>query len=374
MIMSAREQLKIDIVLKVLTGEFTREQGSSILEISDRTLRRYLDAYKTKGILFCKHGNYGNEPPNKTNLALKNQIISCVKEKYFDFNMLHSLEMLGKENLYVNRETFREWCHENNLVKHKKRRRTSKARYLRTRMEKTGILIQMDGSPHRWFDYKPSCLIAAIDDANSEFIHGEFFPSEDTISCMKVIQRIIEINGLFGILYVDRAGIFGGPKRTKFSQMKRALNELGIQIIFAQSPEAKGRIERLFNTTQDRLIPEMRFKDIRGYSNANNYLREVYIPEHNSKFKVQPRSLISGFKPVPLGVDLKEIFCLKERRRILNDHTFSWKGNFYALKSPTKFSIKGYYIEMRIYQDLTYKAFFAGKEIEITKVQIQRAA
>lgn len=372
--MSAREQIKLDVIVKVYTREFTREQGCSILEVSDRSMRRYLEAYKTKGILFCKHGNYGKEPLNKTNRTLKTQIINSVKNKYFDFNMLHSLEMLKKENLHINRETFRNWCHENNLVKHKKRRRTSKARYLRTRMEKTGILLQMDGSPHRWFDYKPSCLIAAIDDANSEFIHGEFFASEDTISCMKVIQRIIEIKGLFGILYVDKAGIFGGHKRTKFSQMKRALNELGIQIIFAHSPEAKGRIERLFNTAQDRLIPEMRFKDIRGYSNANDYLQEVYIPEHNSKFKVQPRSVISAFKPVPEGVDLKEIFCLKERRRILNDHTFSWKGHYYGLKSPTKFSIKGHHIEMRTYQDLSYKAFFAGREIEITKIEMQRAA
>ncbi len=121
-------------------------------------------------------------------------------------------------------------------------------------MAQTGLLLQMDGSPHCWFGGKPSCLIAAIDDADGDVAYGEFFPSEDTISCMVVLQKIIEKKGIFQILYVDRAGIFGGPKRCHFSQVKRALAELGIHIIFANSPEAKGRIERLWSTLQDRLI------------------------------------------------------------------------------------------------------------------------
>jgi hypothetical protein len=144
---------------------------------------------------------------------------------------------------------------------------------------------------------------------------------------------------------------------------------LGIAIIFAQSPEAKGRVERFFNTSQDRLIPEMRLKDIRGYFNANEYLQKVYMPEHNAKFKVAPQSFVSAYRAIPEGVNLKEIFCLKERRQILKDHTFSWKGSYYALRSPTRFSIKGHYVELRTYQDLSVKAFFVGKEIAITKVE-----
>jgi hypothetical protein len=114
-------------------------------------------------------------------------------------------------------------------------------------MQQTGLMLQMDGSPHRWFGDKPSCLIAAIDDADSDVPFGEFFPAEDTISCMRILQQIVKKRGIFNILYVDRAGIFGGPKRAHFSQVKRALGELGIQVIFANSPEAKGRIERVLS-------------------------------------------------------------------------------------------------------------------------------
>mgnify|MGYP001565932391 CR=1 FL=1 len=145
-------------------------------------------------------------------------------------------------------------------------------------MQQTGIMLQMDGSPHHWFGGKPSCLIPAIDDADSDVPFGEFFPAEDTISCTRVLQRIIQKRGLFQILYVDRAGIFDGPKRSKFSQVKRALRELGIHILFAGSPEAKGRIERLWDTLQGRLVAEMRTHGILSYYTANHFLQEQFLP------------------------------------------------------------------------------------------------
>jgi hypothetical protein len=114
----------------------------------------------------------------------------------------------------------------------------------------------MDGSTHQWFGNDKSCFIAIIDDATSD-IHAEFFKSETTQGCLKVIRDFIHKNGLFRTLYVDRAGIFGGPKRCNFSQVQRACEELGIEIIFACSPQGKGRIERAFDTLQDRLIPEL---------------------------------------------------------------------------------------------------------------------
>jgi ethanolamine utilization protein EutP (predicted NTPase) len=235
-------------------------------------------------------------------------------------------------------------------------------------MEKTGLLIQFDGSYHKWFDHRESCLIAAIDDADSELIHGEFFKSEDILSCMAVLQKIIEKKGIFNILYVDRAGVYGGPKRTEFSQVKRALAEIGIHTIFASSAQGKGRVERLFDTLQDRVIPEMRLRDIRGFHNANEFLEKVYIPDHNSKFKVTPKSLITAFRPLPAGLNLNEVFCIKHKRIILNDHTFSYKGEYYIIKSPTRFTVKGLTIEIRTYQNGCRKAFLAGTEVEMQQV------
>jgi transposase len=380
MYMSAEDQLKIDVIAKVRSGLFTQQQATAILAVGDRTIRRYLKCFGEKGILFFQHGNRGKSSHNKTEDEIKKSVFNLVQNKYFDFNMLHCLEKLALEGIEIKRETFRKWCHEWNLVKRKKKRRSSKARYLRSRMKKTGVLLQMDGSPHKWFDHKDSCLIGAIDDADSEVVYAEFFKSESTLSCMTVLQKIIEKKGIFDILYVDKAGIFGGGKRSNFSQVKRALSELGIQIIFADSAQAKGRIERLWDTMQDRLIPEMRFRDIRGFHNANEFLHKVYLPEHNSKFKVVPGSLDSSYRQVPKDIDLSQIFCIKEIRKIANDHTISWNGSFYLIKSPSGYSLARQSVELRTYQDESWKAFYAGKELEIkmvtknTPAQIKKAA
>lgn len=373
--MSAYEQIKLDIVLKVFSGVFEKDKACSILDVSQRTFRRYIREYEEKGPLFVKHGNYQKEPVNKISKELKNKVLSLVREKYFDFNMLHCLEKLSKdENIHLKRETFRKWCHEIKMVKRAKRRH-SQARYMRTRMKQTGLMIQMDGSPHKWFGGKDSCLISSIDDASNEVPFAEFFPAEDTISCMRVLQKIVEKNGIFQILYVDRAGWFGGTKRTDFAQVKRACSELGIHIIFANSAEAKGRIERHFETMQDRLIPEMRLRRIYSYQAANCFLQDQFLPnEYDKKFTVTPANLQTAYKPLPEGIDLNQIFCLKHYRMVKRDHTVGWQGKLYQIISPVKYSIFKQKIEIRTYQDLSFKMFFAAKELPIKLVNPLRLA
>ena len=373
--MSAQDQLKLDVIVKVVSGVFDREKACLILDVSQRTIRRYLKAYMDKGSLFVKHGNYQRSPTNKSSAELKKRALSLVKEKYFDFNMLHCLEKLASsENIHLKRETFRRWCHEIKMVKRAKKRR-SKARYMRSRMKQTGIMIQMDGSPHKWFGNKDSCLISSIDDASNEVPFAEFFPSEDTISCLRVLQNVVAKNGIFQILYVDRAGWFGGTKRTDFAQVKRACEELGIHVIFAQSAEAKGRIERHFGTMQDRLIPEMRLRRIHSYQAANCFLQDQFLPnEYDKKFTVTPANLQTAYKPLPEGIDLNEIFCLKHYRIVKRDHTVGWQGKLYQIISPVKYSIFKQQIEIRTYQDLSFKMFFAGKELPVTRVDPLRKA
>ena len=159
-------------------------------------------------------------------------------------------------------------------------------------MPSEGVMVQLDGSSHDWFGGKKACLIAAVEDATSEF-----FDSETTLGCMRVLQQIMKRKATFHTLYVDRAGIFGGGKRQRFSQLQRACNELGIEIIFAHSPEAKGRMERAFQTLQDRLVAEMRLRKIKTRSQANEYLQKSFIPnEWNKKFTVRPESKESYYR------------------------------------------------------------------------------
>ena len=368
--MTAQEQLILDIIVKISTGEMGRKQGQAALTVSERTIRRYLSDYQENGPLFVKHGNCNKTPSNQSDPELKKRVQNLVKEVYYDLNVTHLAEKLKSDRgIEVKREVLRLWCHEIKMVKRSKRRRSGKVRRYRDRMTQTGIMLQMDGSPDYWFGGKQCCLIGAIDDADSDVPFAEFFPAEDTISCMVVLQKIIEKMGIFQILYVDRAGIFGGPKRVHFSQVKRALGQLGIHIIYANSPEAKGRIERLWGTLQDRLIPEMRLRGITSYENANDYLQNQFLPNEYGKFKVAPENLQTAYKPLPVGIDLNEIFCLKEDRSCKRDHTFSLDGELYRIDSELKHSIHNQKIQVRTYQNLFKKFFFADKEIQVRLVK-----
>lgn len=260
-VIDSQAQLIVDIIIKVSQGKISINNATKLLNRSRRTIERYLNRYQKFGIQFIMHGNVGREPANKTSNAIKLKVQSLIKEKYYDVNLQHLGELLSlNEGIHIKRETLRAWAHDIHHVKRAKRRR-SLVRKKRERMESTGLLLQMDGSTHQWFGNNKSCLIAIIDDATSE-VHAEFFKSETTQGCLKVMRDYVEKKGLFKALYVDRAGIFAGPKRCNFSQMQRACEELGIEIIFANSPQGKGRIERAFDTFQDRLIPELRLKKL----------------------------------------------------------------------------------------------------------------
>jgi hypothetical protein len=297
-------------------------------------------------------------------LDLKGKVKALLVEKYFDHNVTHLHEKLSQEeNLILGRETLRKWCQEWRMVKRSKRRR-SKARFYRDRMPQRGLMIQMDGSHHEWFAKKKSVLIAAIDDATNEIPYAEFFTSEDTFNCMKVVQKILETHGAFQVLYTDRAGIFGGGKRQNFAQLKRACEELGIQVVYAYSPEAKGRVERLFQTLQDRLCVEMRIRNIVTLAEANAYLQKDFLPRiYTDRFVVPPQNPESAYQPLLAGTDLQQIFCLKDYRRIYNDHTISYGAHFYQLRPKDGISIAGHEVEIREYLSQAWKIFYRGEEL-----------
>jgi transposase len=358
--MDSKAQLTVDIVAKVSEGKIDIVNAAKLLNKSRRTIERYLKKYRKVGIQFVVHQNTGKSPSNKTCDEVKRAVQKLIKEKYFDVNLTHLKELLeDNEQILVKRETLRSWAHEIHHVKRAKRRR-SQVRKRRERMESPGLLLQMDGSTHRWFGNKKSCLIAIIDDATSE-IHAEFFASETTLGCLKVLHDYIVKNGLFKALYVDKAGIFGGPKRCNFSQVKRACGELGIEIIFANSPQGKGRIERSFDTFQDRLVPELRLNDIHDMDSANRHLQDVFIPSFwRNQIEVMSRSEGSEFTPVP--------FVVKDYRKIRNDHTFSYGNKFYFIESPLKHSIAKQKIEVRTTNDDGFTAYFAGRQLAVTEV------
>lgn len=307
--MSKNGQFTYQAVSDFLHGKLSRKETSELLQVRERTVTRMARRIEKKGLFGVIHGNKDRAPSNKISDAFKRDVMKLVEEKYYDFNMTHCLEVLKSElGIVVKYATFRMWCHERHLVKRRKRSRGI-ARNRRTRMASEGLLLQMDGSHHRYNGKDEWCLIAAIDDATSDIPYVEFFHSEDTINCMRVMQKIIEKKGIPYAIYVDRAGCLGGGKRAQFNQFKRACGELDIRIIFASSPEAKGRIERTWDTVQDRIIPEMRVRQIHTMPAANCYLQEQFIPNYwTPKNTVVPHSLESRYKIVPEGKSLRDIF------------------------------------------------------------------
>jgi len=369
-ILSARQQLRLDIIVKLEMGVMDRPTAALVLNVSQRTLKRYIHDYRDAGILSCLHGNQGKAPHVKISEDLKDLCMKLMREKYYDFNMLHALDKINQDlDVNIKREVFRNWCHEKGLVKrHRKRRK--KPRYYRVRMQQEGLMIQMDGSHHKWFGGFESCLIVVIDDATGEIASAEFFKGETTFGCLKVLKNLVKKKGAFNILYVDKAGVFGGVKRTGFSQVERALGELGTQVIYANSPQAKGRVERLFETLQDRLIPEMRIAGVRTFRQANKFLQQVYLPQlHNPKFSCDPESPISAYRPQSLHQDLDSIFCVKEYRKVGKDHTISFEGTKYMLSNKFEFSIASQRIEIRIADTGKWYAQYGEQKIDLIKVK-----
>jgi len=366
--MKAKDQLKLEVVNKVNSGLMDRFDGQTLLKVSERTLRRYLKDYRLEGIGFLRHGNYRKIPKNKISSEVRKQVQKLVQEKYFDFNLLHLQEKLFEElGFKIKYQTLRRWCHEINHVKRAKRRR-SKPRYYRERMSQEGLMLQMDGSHHLWFGGRFLCLLAAIDDSTSE-VFARFYEGETTIACLDFLKGLVNRKGAFKILYTDKAGVYGGIKRENFSQVERALGEIGAQVIYAHSPQAKGRVERLFGTLQDRLVAELRLNGIGTIEAANEYLQNVYLPHlHNPKNMVQAHNPVSAYRALPPDLDLEQVFCVKEYRIVGKDHTVSIAGEKWMIVDAIRESISKQKIELRFDKWGTWNAYFAKNKLKLVKI------
>lgn len=369
------EQFVFDTVSQFLTGKLTRKQTASLIGRRERTVSRIARRIEHRGVLAVVHGCRGRRAPNRLPDTLKADVVRLIEKQYFDFNLTHALEMLKERHgIRISHDTLRRWCHSRGLVKRAKRRR-AKVRRHRDRMAAEGMLLQLDGSPFAYNGQDNWTLIAAIDDATSDIPWAEFFLSEDTLNCMTVLQRIIEKKGLPYAIYTDQAGWLAGHKRSQFTQFSRACKELGIRLIAAHSPQAKGRIERAWDTFQDRIVPEMRLRKIRRLPAANSYLQEHFLPAYwRRKLVVKARENEPAYRRLDKKLSLNEMLCLKYWRAVQADHTITYDGKLYRLDCPTKYSLWKQKVEIRLYQDLTWKAFFANQPLQLTPVaQPERA-
>ena len=334
--LSNSESYKLQIITKYLSGTIYKDDAATLLNVSERTISRYAKKLRENGPAGIKHGNSGIARNQKWTQEIKDMVLKLKKKTYFDFNTAHFTDILKqKHKIDIPYTTIREWLLESNLVKTKYKKRRRKHVY-RTRMPQEGLLLQMDGCHHKFNGKDDWVLISMIDDATSSIPYAEFFDGETTINCMKVLKKVIETKGVPKAIYTDKAGWAGGNKRTEFSQFQRACEKLGIQVIFANSPEAKGRIERSFRTIQDRLIPELRHSEIIDMNEANKYLQDTFIPNYWEKNNtVSPTQSEQAYSPLDPFMELDKVLCIEETRVIGSDQTISYDGKKYVLEGSS---------------------------------------
>jgi len=281
-------------------------------------------------------------PNKKISEEMIKEIIRVRKKFYHDFNIMHFKDKLEEDHdIHLCYESLRQILVQKNDHSPKKKKKIHRQR---RRMPKAGMLVQMDSSQHHWLEHIPRkwWLIAAIDDATNEIPYAKLFPGDTLFTNMQVIRRFLELKGLFMSLYVDKASHF---KTTRYgglhvdinqeqddTQIERALEEVGITLIPANSPQAKGRIERRFRLFQDRFIKEMRLAGVKNYDEANKFLQEKFLPWQNKRYALEAESV---YMPLPKEKNLDLVFCIKQWRTVKKDNTISLNGQIIQI-APSK--------------------------------------
>jgi transposase-like protein len=324
--MSTKDLRIYRLASKVIDGKLSIKDFAPLVNKSYRQAQRIVDSVRKKDFLGAQHGNKGKVPWNKSTNTFEAEIMQLLKTKYEGFNLTHFREMLleceGKE---VKKTTLEKWARKHGLAKYPRRIRKA-AHPPRPRLPQEGMLVQFDGSKHPWFAGVTCVLIAAIDDATGKILYAEFFEGETSMNGLKVLKTVIENHGIPEAFYFDQAGIYGKIDRDWSSQIARALESVNCRLIVASSPQAKGRVERLFRTLQDRLIAVLNFLGLDTIERANQYLHGIYINDFNARFGVAAEDPTKAYCPNVFG-DLDLLFCHKLQRKVGVGNVFSWQGH-----------------------------------------------
>jgi len=339
--MTQEELKRLHVIRKALDKSITQAEAANIIGLCLRQAQRIVKAVKVegdKGVIHKSRGQLSNRAlPDK----IKDKALKLYKEKYHDFGpTLGSEKLFEIDKIKLNDETLRLWLLQAGIPYKKRKKRPH--RQWRERKHSFGEMVQMDGSHHAWLETRgPECvLMGYIDDATGKPF-GRFYPYEGTLPAMDSFKRYIAKYGMPVSIYLDKHPTYKSTKKQTIeeelnnteplSQFSRAVNELGINVIYADSPQAKGRIERLFNTFQNRLIKEMRLRGIKSTEEGNKFLK-YYLPVYAKRFAVQPANATDLHRPVRKGVDLNAVFCLKTIRVLRNDFTAAYNGKLYQIE------------------------------------------
>jgi transposase len=370
--MTNKELQRMMVMGAIEEGRVTNGQAAEVLGLSVRQVQRLRKAYREKGAVGLAHGNRGKVSPRRMCEEVREQVVGLVKHNYADYNTRHLVEMLAEEHgLEVSYSTLRRLRLAAN-VPSPRRRRAARHHARRERKPLAGMLLQTDSSDHDWLEGRGPrlTLISYIDDATNDVMGAVFREEEDAMGYMQGLLDLTQTHGLPVAIYADRHSIFRNPKEATLEQQLagkeprgqygRALDELGIQLIAAHSPQAKGRIERLFQTFQDRLVKELRRANASTRDQANQVLAR-YLPGFNQHFTKQAAQPGSAFRPWPADLRPDDVLCFKYSRVVRNDNTFAFDGLRLSIPpGPAQRSYARARVEVRQHLDGQLSAHYQG--------------
>ena len=343
--MSKKELRRLPIIHRVMEKRLTQVKAAEMLDLCGRQIRRIIRKIEAGGDPAIVHGNRGKESPFKLPNDRVEKIMGIIEKRYYDFGPTFAAEkLLECEKIKISKEKLRQL-----MISHgtdyPRRKKQGTIHQWRERKHHRGEMVQMDGSDHDWLEGRGPKLVfmGYIDDA-SNTVFGRFYGYEGTFPAMDSLKRYLAIYGIPFSFYVDRHSTYKTTRQPNLdedlkgefakTQFARLLKELDVKIIFARSPQAKGRIERSFETLQDRLVKELRLAGVSSLEQANAFLGS-YLPKYNAQFAIKPFKKSDLHRTIPKNLNLDEIFCVKEYRAISNGYTFRWRNRIFLIKNPS---------------------------------------
>ncbi len=371
-----KEQHKVKMIVDYESGKVTARRAGELLGISKRHFRRLVAGFRQRGVGALAHGNRGRSPANRIPEQVRQEILRLAKETYSDYNDSHFTEELAEqpEPIVVSRSTLRRIRRAAGQGSPRKRRAPEYRRH-RKRYPQAGMMLQTDGSHHDWLEGRGPwlTLVGMIDDANNEVPGAVFREEEDAAGYFLVLEQVCKRKGIPQSIYADQHTIFQSPSQPTVeqelsgelprTQFGRLVDELGIQLIAARSPQAKGRIERMWGTLQDRLVKELRKAGANDLESANRVLA-AYLPKFNARFPVEAAEPGSAYLPWPAEQDPPDYFCFKYTRIVTNDNTIPF--NTHRLQIPPGPGRKSYAkakVALHHYLDGSLAVFYQGQHL-----------
>lgn len=356
--LSLKELKRLKIIQEAISKHITQKEAASLLVLSQRQIANLVQRVRKQGDKGIVHRLRGRPSNRKIPQRIRNRVISLYKSKYPDFGpTLASEKLLELNKVNLSRETLRKWLVDEGLWI--RQRKSRPHRHWRPRSECFGQMVQLDGSHHDWLEGRAPELVfmCYIDDATNNTF-ARFYDYEGTFPAMDSFKRYIKRYGIPQAIYVDKHTTYKSTKKQSLeeqlenkqamSQFQRTLDELGVRVIHANSPQAKGRVERVLRTFQDRLIKEMRLRKIKTKDEANSFLGE-YLPIYNRRFSFTAQNRTNLHQPIPKDIDLNKIFSIRTKVALRNDFTIRYNRRLYQiLNMPKGLRAKAVFVEERL--------------------------